>query len=287
MAIFGTMGVGIAPFQGILIPPDKKIYKNVKFYGDMIIDDIHIIDNIMSLSEIESLDILESPVWDSETLLLCLFDDNLNGGNITNVTNPITGLEIYRKEILENSFNLLGTLNPSSENFIDIKAQPYKTYEYQMVASNDNERSEPILGSQLYIDLHGDFIIDSNTQAVYVMDLNLSESATENKSTFNIYEGLSKYPSVLKSIQDYNVLSLSAIPINNYNEVINDIEQNVNYLDRLKDFINNDNDKILKTRKGFIYLGSTYNYKHEPLNINMIKQPYYVNFEFVETGDVI
>lgn len=281
---YGVHAYGVSPFleyQGI---PDKRIYNEIEFFGStggITIDDVHLLNYEMTLDEIIAEDISVQPIWTDRTLLLCYFNDNLNGGNITNITGNIDNWEVYRKELNDSAFTLLDTLLGTAEMYTDFTAQPYKTYTYEVVATNDIERSEPILGERLYICSYNDVLIDSVTGESHIFNLNLQEGESTNNVDFVKYEGINKYPSVVRGQRDYMSYAITAIPIYQTSTQTT-YSQTSDYLDTLRVFINNPNDKILKTRKGFIYRGQTNGYRQSPL-LNGI-DPYIVSFEFYETG---
>lgn len=281
---YGVSGYGVSPYLLQTTTPPKRVYKSIEFFGDITLDDIHILDYEFTQTNVESLDVTETPIWDAHTLMLTNFNnENLNGGNLSGIVGNIDNILVYRKATDEAVFKLLATLDGTAKEYVDITALPKKTYQYEMVATNATERSEPVTGDNTLIDVYNNILIDTKTQEVAVFNLNLNEDKTTINTNDNTYQGISQYPSFLRGLANYSAVGMNAIPISNEGSLTNGIEQSADYLNNLKDMITNDNLKILKTRKGFVYKGQTFSMEHSSLNINITEQPKVVNFKFIET----
>lgn len=270
-------------FQGL---PVKRKYNKMEFYGNVVIDDVWLRSQVMTEVEMNNMTIDTIPTWTGDTLLLAHFEDTLNAGTLTNISGNIDNWEVYRKETNESSFKLLKELSGTEESFTDVTAQPFKTYKYQVIATNDNERSEPIVGIDTYINVYNNLLIDTITNEVLVLDLDLDEGKHTLNTNYSINSGYGKYPSMMRGRNRYYTMQMKAIPISNYGSFFTTIEQSTDYMQQVENFIENGNMKILKTRKGFIRVGETYGFSCESVNINIMQQPFSISFSFVERGDI-
>lgn len=282
---FGVSAFGINPYLPQSLIPPRRNYNKIEFFGDITIDDVHLLDFEYTRAQVEALDIAVEPTWDDNTLMLAHYNNNLGAGNLENINGTIDTIEVFRKERADSVFTKIATLNGSAEEYIDISAIPFKNYTYEMVASNNIERSEPVVGQEINIDVYNDILIDSTNRDFYVFNLNLTENETSSNTGYSRYETINKFPAFLRGRQQYATLGARAIPIANEATLCSDTEisQNIDFMNNLRNFIDNDNLKFIKTRKGFFYKGKTFDYKHSPLNIGIGQQPYYVKFNFVET----
>ncbi|MEW3870218.1 hypothetical protein, partial [Pseudomonas aeruginosa] len=73
--------------------PTKRTYERIDFYGESIVDSIHIKKELLSDSDI--INKTTQPVYDEKTVLLGNMEDTLEAGSITwFVDNPLTSYKI-------------------------------------------------------------------------------------------------------------------------------------------------------------------------------------------------
>lgn len=264
-------------------PPIPTEYQSIKFYGNngtyTLLDNIHLRSTVLTDTEVASLDVLETPLWTSDTLLLATFDETLSAGNITNIINPITNFDIYRRKSTESKFIKLATLPVTDTDYIDATLESGSTYVYNIVAKNTTEASEP-----LQVSLDSDFylwaIIDPDTFETHVFNFNLESNAFNNEIAYKRFDGYGKYSTHMFGDRDFLTGNISAIASSNCGT----IEQSVDYVHSLRTFINNGKTKILKSRKGQALKVITHNFKSEILDDAIGEQPYIVSFDFEEVG---
>ena len=93
------MLIGFNAFGDFLVNnilPAKQVYNESYFYGECVIDDVHLRDYEATDSEL--LAITTEDEWDENSIYLFQFEDTLEGGSIiTGLTSPITQYIIRRR----------------------------------------------------------------------------------------------------------------------------------------------------------------------------------------------
>lgn len=285
MNIINGIAMGVSALLGYMGFPVSSAYTNIKVYGQNIVDYVHIKNVEMTEAEMLATPLYIDPTWDGNTIFLALFQNNLNGGNITGLVNPILNWEVQRKKESETVYKTIAILPSTATGYIDLTVEPNVVYNYQIFATNDTEVSEP-LANNLDSKFYNHIIIDTETGTAIVFDNNLEFSGYTQEVSYETYVGYNKFPAFSFGNRRYRTANASAY-VGECIEVDNEFIQTVDYLNTIDNLINKTSDKIMKDRKGFVLRGKTVGGITEtPMNVAIPDQPYIVSFNFVESGEV-
>ena len=283
MYVLGA-GVGISSFESLGRVPDKRIYTKITVYGNAIVDKIHILDSELTNAELEAIDITAALTWSSHTDLLAEFENSLSGGNFLDLDIPILNWQVYRKEQGGITSTLLDTISATDIQYIDYTAQAQKTYIYDLFAVTPTQISEPLETAAILSDFYGYFIIDPVLEIAYKFDMSTESSESAYAEDFTVYENFTQYPSFARGQRKYMSTTITGMPGTLTQDKV--LSQTVDYIDALRDFIHNGNEKIFKTRKGQIYKVQTSKFRFKPLNDAISDQPLLVSFDVVESSSI-
>lgn len=277
--------LGLSVLSGFTAFPQPSAYTNIEIYGNSIVDNVQVKNVLISETEIINLpSIPTEPVFDGYTLMLATFNNgNLNAGN-ANVSYPITGWDLFRRKSDEQVFTKLITTGANVGTYIDNRVEPNATYIYELFGFNATERTAPIVAtieSSYY-----NWVLSSIDGTInYIFDLNLNSDGFDNAVASNIYDGYGKYSKVTQGIRDYRTGKIEAIVASQVTDT--GIVQTVEFIDGLRSFINNGEEKILKSRKGDVLrVATNKGMESKVLSDAIGQQPYVVGFEFIEVGDL-
>ena len=174
-------------------------------------------------------------------------------------------------------------------NYIDYSAQSNKNYIYYMFPETDNEiglamKSEPV--TPLFFN---DSLVNADGSGnTYQFSLNVQSGDYQNTEDFFEYNSYGKYNSFAIGKRQFYKLTISALANPNILQDSNGELSNVDYLENLRNFIQNGKQKFYKSKSGFIFSGITHNYSQKLLDdaicINNT-QPYMITFEFIQTQE--
>lgn len=282
MYLIGTF-LGIGYFANRQVTPTPIAYSSITFFGNCIIDNIQIKNIILTNSEIDAINITQPTVWDSHTLLSAKFANNLNGGNVLNINNPISRWEVNRKEINDTALTKLNNVDVANTQYIDYTAPLGKTFIYNIFPSNDTEIGQALETPPITTDFYGWFLIDQDLGVAYKFDLNLSSGNIENNTDITEYETYTQYNAFSFGNRDFirGTIKCIAGTIDMNDQLL----QSVDYIENLKNFINNKSEKLLKSRKGNIWRVVTKNFQYQHLD-DIADQLVEISFDFVESGSV-
>lgn len=283
MAFLGGTVLGVSSFIGML-SWDSSFYK---FYlmGENHFNNVRL--ESKSYSDVEFLNMYTNKEvqWEISTELFATFkQSNLECGNTTTLSSPITAYDIYRKKDSDHYYSKLGSVEADQNFFIDYTARHNQNYEYSVVAKNDIEMSSPMTAS-FTTNFNGTFLIDPETRTSYIFDLEVKTGSFANEIAMTRHDGYGKYSSYTFGERDFLKGRIQAIimpDIPFQNEFIQPIE----FIRLFQGFINNKKEKILKTKKGDALRIVTFNFSFEPLQEELIEQPYVISFDFEEVGTV-
>lgn len=276
------LGISYLNFAQAL--PVASTYNKITFYGNNIVDGIHLQNRLYSDSEVQALDINDYPAWDGYTLMLSRFDNqDTEAGNVTNLSSNITSWNIYRRATDEEISKNLATVDDTVTQYIDYTAQANKTYIYDIFPQTATQIGAPVETAQTLANFYGWYLVDTDTNTIYKFDLNLQSGDISNEIDFTEYKNYSKFPGFTFTDRDYIKVTVSAVcgSINQDGTIY----QPVDYIEQLKDFINNKKEKLFKSRKGDIWRGITTNFKYKYMD-EVGQQVAVVTFDFVESGSV-
>lgn len=282
MSFLGLIFNGISTLLGYQGQPIKRNYSKIRVYGEADFDDIHVRNYVMSEEEINNLEIAIPDVWTGKTIMLAQFEnENLTSGNVSGLTESIIYWEINRRELGSTLLTKLDTIPVTQTQYIDITAAPNKIYEYVVFGISENQISEPLVSPQLKSDFYNHILIQPDTKKAFVFDLNTQTGTIENETDVTRHDGFGKYSAYSYGLRDFEKSSISAIPGSVSN---GGLSQAIEVLRELKDVINDQKDKLYKTRKGEILWVTTIDSSRQLLSDSIEQQPFIVTFNWEETG---
>jgi len=283
----GIVPFGLNIFTGPTpLVPKNKTYDTVTLLGPGYFDKLHIQSVEISQEVIDEYTLdMYAPSWGGNTILLANFEDALAAGNVLIASgNPLIGWTITRRELGSSLAETICETDINTNNCVDTTAQLGKTYIYDVYPNTEEEVGEALESAPVTIDYSGYFLIDPEDGTAYKFDLNLVSGAMTNDSGMTEYETFTEhnaYSFTKKSIMRCNISAVIGEDDNG------ELSQTVELLDLLKAFINNEKEKIFKTRKGQMFRGVTTNYQQIPINDDLREQIYSVSFDFIESNDVM
>ena len=287
MFLSGSL-LGISVFEQAQSKPVARQYSKIKVYGNATIDKLHVRSTALDNTTLQNIILTDQSQWTPDTLLLARFENNLGGGNIVSLTESITNWQVNRTDTSSNVLKVLGTVDVSQTSYVDYTAQANKTYQYEVFGLSTNQISEGLLSSQILTNFYGHYIIgqDSNgTTYAYKLDLNASLGSVTNNEDFTEYPSYTKYNSYAKGQRNYLSGTISAIA-GDIQSNTGEILQTPDYIDTLRNRIQDISTKYLKTRKGEVYLVKTHNFSMQVLDNGIGSQPYIVQFDFAQCADL-
>jgi hypothetical protein len=262
-------------------------YARIKFLGNCTIDNVHIVNEVLTDAEIDAKVITANDTWTNTTLALATFESgSIGAGNITNLNEALVGWDVYRKVVGETTLTKVGTVDPTETHIIDYFTQANKNYQYVIYPFTTNQLGEPILSNEILADYYGWYLIgtdDDDTIYVYNFDLNLDFKGYDYAEDFNEYETYTKYNAFSKGSRNFIKGSITAIAGDL--DTSDQFDQTIDYLDDMKDRIQSISTKTIKSRKGELYNVKTHALKITPLENKLHSQPYMIEFQFIQCAD--
>lgn len=280
----GGSGFGFGGFEALDPIPAKRVYNKITIHGNAITDKVNILDYELTNAELELIDITDNLTWNSHTDLLAEFENSLSGGNFLDLDIPIISWQVYRREQGSSTSTLLDTISATDIQYIDYTAQPQKTYIYDLFAVTATQISAPLETAATLSDFYGYFIIDPTTNTVFKFDMNTESAESLYAEDFTQYDNYTQYPAFARGQRKYLNTTITGIPATLTTDKV--LTQSVDYIDDLRDFIMNGNEKLFKTRKGQIHRVQTKNFRFKPLSDAISDQPLMVSFDVTESNAV-
>lgn len=275
--------LGISLFTNKEPNPTPIAYNKIKFYGNCIVDDIHIKNVVLSDTQVLSLTPNSLFEWDSDTILLATFENSsINGGNITTLDSPITKWNVNRKLEGGTVLKELGEVDSNTTEFIDYTAQHNKSYIYDIFPITDTEIGEALQTDVVTGDFYSWSLTDVESETVYLFDLNLASDSIKNVTDVSVTNNYTQFPNISYGNTDYIQGGISCIL---GNVTINgQLYQPIDYIEDFQAFINNGKEKLLKNRKGELYFVHTLEFSKDQLDDAITDQPYVVSFQFIQSS---
>ena len=278
--------LGVTPLIGYSPQkPEFSDYDKVTFYGNSsgcIIDEIwgrNIKYNAKMIDDLVGS--VYEPKWDDTTYLLARFNNNLNGGNITNINTKIKNWLIYRRDIDEGHLNYVDTIDVGKSSYTDYKALRGKTYQYYMYAQSDTELSSPITTNEVECQYYHWCLIDQIKNAVYHFKYNFSGGNLSTEESWQEYQTGSQYNTFVRGETNYLVGTVQALVVENTVP----FKQSADYIDMFRECICSDREKYIKDAKGHIFKVFTYGFADTGL-CESDDIPRMISFNFKECGAV-
>lgn len=273
--------------------PEPVGYNKTTLFGEQYTDYIWTIKKIASSVEIDNTRPYNyKPSWSEDTVLLANFDNTLNGGSIETLNENIISWSIYRKKTDETKLDLVASIDGTKDFIIDYNVANQTEYQYYIFPETENTVGDPMISDSVTTNWWNWSLIDikkSNTENLYYVDIDNiwtfdlsidSGSMTQNLDK-QIYLGFTQFPKSSTGNRDFLSGQLNCL--------IGKVK-NANYTDTIKmqsDFrncIKNGNEKILKDRKGNIFLIDTTGNSFSTMDI-VKEQAVTIGFTWNQIGD--
>lgn len=287
-------------FPRYVISPFAKAYADVNIdiggewnsistSGDVLMRYIWIEDRAITDEEISSLsDLNKLPVWDNETLMLAVFNENLLAGSITSDV-PVTGWIVYSIEDDSSFLKPVLSVGATVNSFIDYAARNQTGIIYYVF---------PVFGETIGSSAPSNMVVpnwwdwslivcdavDNDTyyqSKTYRFDLDVSSGSMSNNTTFNELQNFTRYAKVQNSSSNYWSGTLSAFVGNCGNKYKDTVEQ----MDELRALATDNRDKFLKDRKGNMWKVRLNSAVSEKITDEYIEQAVVVTLGWMEVGD--
>lgn len=274
-------------FQLLNQVPTPSTYSNIKLFGASIVDDLWGVSRIMTQSEINNLDLYTEPQWGIDTIILANFDNNLQAGNIISLPTPIDKWLLLRKGQNDAKFTKIAELEANVSEYVDRLAVSKEMYQYELIPMAGDLLGEPLLSDPTPTDFTKVVLLNPDETEGYsfCLDLSVSDISVEEDLVVNDTKG--KFQTILKGNKEVNSGTISFIATSN-SDTYNELKQDVAFLDGLKDFILNGEDKILKFTSGFSYRVSTSDFSKSEKQGNDAKgnKVFAISFSWREVGEL-
>lgn len=287
-------------FPRYVISPFAKTYTNIDIdtggewnfistSGDVLMRYIWIKDRAITDEEISSLsDLNKLPVWDNETLMLAIFNENLLAGSIASDV-PVTGWIVYSIEDGSSFLKPVLSVGATINSFVDYTARNQTGIIYYIF---------PVFGETIGSSAPSNMVvpnwwdwslivcdtIDNDTyyqSKTYRFDLDVSSGSMSNNTTFNELQNFTRYAKVQNSQSNYWSGTLSAF-IGNCGVTYKDT---VERMEELKALTTDNRDKFLKDRKGNFWKVRLNSAVSEKISDEFIEQAVVVTLGWMEVGD--
>ena len=278
--------MGLSTFQSVEGSniPLRHTYQKIRIYGNATIDKLQIKNIEMSDEDLQNIIMTDNSIWDINTLAMAEFENDLIAGNISNLINPVTKWQVNRREVSGSTFKVLDVVDVGVSEYIDYSAQHGKNYIYSLFATSENEQSEPLECEEVETDFFGYYLVDEEEGKVYKFDLNVQSGTKQYQEDVTISKSYGKYPTISQGQSRYFSTTLSCIC--GTVDINGRLQQSINYVDGLREFILNGKQKIFKTRRGEIYKVYTNNYSEQQLDDGIKEQIILVSFDITEVASI-
>lgn len=271
-------------------------YNKATLYGDAMIDYIWVHNKVDSQSEInQTLGYTYEPKWDANTFLLTLFNNTLNGGNVTSVGDKILYWQVYKRKRGEATLRFLARVPASQYALYDFNAVNNAEYQYILFAETAEYISAPLQQdgytitswwnwslTKLTKSETDDKIYYADSKNVWLFDTEVQSSALQQNLDKATIENFTQFPKISTGKKNYLTGSISAFLSNPHNARYEDtIEQYNTFID----FIADENPKLLKDRKGNGWIVDTTSNQMQYNDVTA-EQITTVNFDFVQLDDL-
>ena len=271
-------------------------YNKATLYGDSMVDYIWVRNKVDSQSEInQTLGYTYETKWDANTFLLALFNNTLNGGNVTSVGDKILYWQVYKRKRGEATLRFLARVPASQYALYDFNAVNNAEYQYILFAETAEYISAPLQQdgytvtswwnwslTKLTKSETDDKIYYADSKNVWLFDTEVQSSALQQNLDKATIENFTQFPKISTGKKNYLTGSISAFLSNPHNARYEDtIEQYNAFID----FIADENPKLLKDRKGNGWIVDTTSNQMQYNDVTA-EQITTVNFDFVQLDDL-
>lgn len=233
-------------------------------------------------------DINNVPIWDNDTLMLALFNDNLLAGNIKSDT-PVTNWIVYSNEVGSSFLKPIITVEAPVNSFIDYSVRNMTGVIYY-ISPVFGDKIGASASSNVAIPNWWDWFlvvcdeVEENVYRqikTYRFDLDVSTGSMNNNTSFNELQNFTKYAKIQNSTSNYWSGTLSAFVGNcavTYKDTVEQMEE-------LKSLSTDGKDKFLKDRKGNLWKVRLNSAVSQNITDEYVEQAVVVTLGWAEIGD--
>ena len=244
-------------------------YNKYKLYGNSLTDYIWVHDVVDSQTTIDSTTgYTYAPQWDSKTVFLAPFTENINGGEGTVSTGNVINWLIYRQDGTNQTLNYIGSVPASQSNLIDYGILNNAQYKYIIYGETDSALTTPIsqqdiqqtswwnwsLVGLIETDKDNQFYGDTNN--IWLFDSNLTSNALEQNVDKTIMNNFTQFPKVSTGQMNYLTTGITAL-LSNVDKTTGKYTDSVDLYNKFNAFIADSSLKLLRDRKGNGWIVST------------------------------
>lgn len=264
--------------------PSKTTYDKTSFYGNAVLDQLHMKNIELSDSDIvDKYNDTQADEWDNNSIFLANFEDTLEAGSIiTGLTSPLDKYIIRRKETGDSLNPILTTIsNANITNYKDYTCRNKTNYTYTVYpAYSDGFEGVGIEGDGIMA-FDGWILSDTTATPVtsYIFNIEIKTSPFKINRGFKMNENHTKFPTFRFSDKNYRTGGISTVPLTA------ELLTSETLRSDLFEFLNNGEEKILRSPSGdamrVMVINPQYKYFDE-----VGDQPFTVDFEVVEVSEV-
>lgn len=268
-------------------------HNKVEIYGLSYCDYIWIYNQKATQQEIDSVvSNYNEPEWINNTLLLALFNDDINGGNVTNLQENILSWLIYRQELGSSVLEYVTEIPADKTDLVDYNVENNKYYKYIIFPTTENTIGVQFSSDDYTYTNWWDWVLLGLTQSkvdnlFYVNTKNiwrfeLDVQGQPLAQNIDVAERNSNLKYTNWSFGKKNYLTGG---LTGYLGRIDNGEyiDSANMREKFSEFLGNNSLKLLKDRKGNIFLIDIVDSNFKFLD-EVESQPLTVTFSFVELG---
>ena len=271
----------------------SSIITQVEAYSPTDINYILIKSGQITQSDIEQYDIITyEPEWDFDTELLATFDGDLNAGNIK-ATGQLLKWMVYRNSSISPQLVHIFDTKPLVSSLIDYGACNQTVYNYYVYPVYDTGIGAPIQSNAIQTDWWSWVLLVCSTTNVentysmskaYVFDLDFSSRTMSNNTGYNVLENFTPYAKIQNSNSNYWTGTISSLLGNipcddNYTDTVQQMNE-------IKSLSSDTNTKILKDRKGNIWMVRISAPVNEQIIDQYVEQAVNITLTWMEVGSM-
>jgi len=255
-------------------------YTGIKFNGEIEVDNIHVINRILSSEEILALNPIITPTWIvGETLFLATFDTmTLAGGNVGDLLDTIIKINVYRKKVNDTVYELLSEIDGNAIEYLDYSAYSRADFEYGIVPVTETALGDLLPSNIISVKLKEWYILSTDGTISYKLCLGLNTESFINNTDISELNTVGRYNVYNKGNKNFISSSMSVIPAEDISN--NFIYQTTEFMNNFEEFMLNGEKKIIKSPKGEIFNIVVTRYDKSILNNGERTQLYVVSFDF-------
>lgn len=265
----------------------------VEAYSPTDINYILIKEGQITEQQIEQYNVITyEPEWDFDTELLATFDGDLNAGNIK-ATGQLIKWMVYRNSSISSQLIHIFDTEPLVSSLIDYGACNQTTYTYYVYPVYDTGIGAPIQSNAILTNWWSWVLLScsnmdiANTYSMtksYVFDLDVTSGTMSNNTAFNVLENFTPYAKIQNSNSNYWSGTLTSLLGNMPCDggYVDTVQQ----MNEIKALSSDTSTKILKDRKGNIWMVRISAPINEQISDQYIEQAVSITFTWMEIGSM-